>query len=30
TETECANPNDLVIICDLGRLNPFSIFRVKN
>lgn len=29
TETECANPNDLVIICDLGSLSPFSIFRIK-
>ena len=30
TETDCANPNDLVIICDLGPLSPFSIFRIKN
>ncbi|MDP3011468.1 MAG: U32 family peptidase C-terminal domain-containing protein [Candidatus Hydromicrobium sp.] len=29
TETDCANPNDSVIICDLGRLNPFSIFRIR-
>lgn len=29
TETDCANPNDSVIICDLGRLSPFSIFRIR-
>ncbi len=29
-ETEYANPNDLVIICGLGRVSPFSIFRIKN
>lgn len=28
-ETDCANPNDSVIICDLGRLSPFSIFRIR-
>ncbi|MBA7576341.1 hypothetical protein ES708_18180 [subsurface metagenome] len=30
TETDCANPNDSVVICDLGPLSPFSIFRIKN
>ena len=28
-EVECANPNDLVVICGLGRLSPYSIFRIK-
>jgi U32 family peptidase len=30
TEIKCANPNDLAIICGLGRVNPFSIFRIKS
>ena len=30
TEMLCANPNDIVIITDLGRVDPFSIFRIKN
>ncbi|MBC7334100.1 MAG: U32 family peptidase [Actinobacteria bacterium] len=30
SEISCANPNDLVIISGLGRVNPFSIFRVKD
>ncbi len=30
TEIKCANPNDLVIICGTGRVNPFSIFRIKS
>jgi len=30
TEVLCANPNDIVIITDLGRVDPFSIFRIKN
>lgn len=29
SETECANPNDKVIVCDLGKVDPFSIFRIK-
>jgi len=29
TEMLCANPNDRVIITDLGRVDPFSIFRIK-
>jgi len=29
TEITCANPNDRVIICDMGRVDPFSIFRIK-
>jgi putative protease len=28
-EMECANPNDFVVICNLGRVSPFSIFRIK-
>ncbi len=28
-EIKCANPNDLVIICGPGRLDPYSIFRIK-
>lgn len=28
-EVACANPNDRVIICGLGRVDPFSIFRIK-
>jgi len=28
-EIGCANPNDFVIICDLGRVSPYSIFRIK-
>jgi U32 family peptidase len=30
TVTECANPNDSVIICSLGRISPFSILRIKD
>lgn len=29
TEIKCANPNDSVIICGLGEINPYSIVRVK-
>jgi putative protease len=29
-EMEYANPNDLVVLCGLGKVNPFSIFRIKN
>ena len=29
-ELECANPNDSVIICDVGNISPFSIFRTKS
>lgn len=29
SEVSCANPNDLVIIAGLGKVSPFSIFRVK-
>ncbi len=29
TEMACANPNDRVIIYGLGRVDPFSIFRIK-
>ena len=28
-ETDCANPNDRVIICNIGKINQYSIFRVK-
>ena len=28
-ETNCANPNDRVIICNIGKINPYSIFRIK-
>ena len=27
-ETKCANPNEFVVICGLGKVNPFSIFRI--
>jgi hypothetical protein len=30
TELEYANPNDSVIICDLGKISPFSILRIKD
>jgi putative protease len=29
TEMACANPNDRVILCYMGRVDPFSIFRIK-
>lgn len=29
TETDCANPNDIVIIPNIGNLNPYAIFRIK-
>ncbi len=29
TKVECTNPNDFVVICGLGRVSPFSIFRIK-
>ncbi len=29
TEMVCANPNDTVVLYDLGRVDPFSIFRIK-
>jgi putative protease len=28
-EIEVANPNDLVIICDIGKINQYSIYRIK-
>ncbi len=28
TETKCANPNEQVVICGLGKVSPFSIFRI--
>jgi len=28
-EISCANPNDTVVIPDLGNVSPFAIFRVK-
>lgn len=29
-EIEYANPNDRVILCGLGKVSPFSIFRIKS
>lgn len=29
TVTDCANPNDSVIICSLGKISSFSILRIK-
>ncbi|MFZ3106049.1 MAG: U32 family peptidase C-terminal domain-containing protein [Candidatus Hydromicrobium sp.] len=29
TETDCANPNDIVIVPNIGDLNPYAIFRIK-
>ena len=28
-EIKVANPNDLVIICDIGKINQYSIYRIK-
>ncbi len=28
-EVGCADPNDVVILSDIGTVNPFSIFRIK-
>jgi putative protease len=28
-EMPCVNPNDRVILCEMGRVDPFSIFRIK-
>ncbi|MEA2016294.1 MAG: U32 family peptidase [Actinomycetota bacterium] len=29
-EMECANPNDLVILCGAGKVDPFALFRIKS
>jgi putative protease len=29
TEMVCANPNDRAVLCDLGKVDSFSIFRIK-
>jgi putative protease len=29
-QIEVANPNDLIIICDLGKINQYSIYRIKS
>ena len=28
-ETDCVNPNNRVIICNIGKIDPYSIFRIK-
>ncbi len=30
SEKKCANPNDLIILCGLGEVDPFSLFRIKS
>jgi len=30
TETGCVNPNEKVVICDMGKVSPLSIFRIKS
>ncbi len=30
SELECANPNDIVILCGMGEVDKYSLFRIKS